>query len=209
MISIQKLFSKDDEFFELLEASAEEGRTSIQALMHILSNNGGKLTMDEFTASHKKDKKITEKISELMCRVSVTALEREDIEALSNALYKIPKTVEKFAERYIISAGEVKDIDFSRQISLLQQAIDIVVGMLQDLRRSFNMEKTASENAKLQKVEGDADALILQLLKDLYSRKHDAVKVVILRDLYELLEKVVDRCRDAGNVISHIVLKNT
>jgi len=33
--------------------------------------------------------------------------------------------------------------------------------------------------------------------------------VIILKDLYELLEKVVDRCRDAGNVISQIVLKNT
>ena len=30
-----------------------------------------------------------------------------------------------------------------------------------------------------------------------------------LKDLYELLEKVIDRCRDAGNVIFHIVLKNS
>jgi uncharacterized protein Yka (UPF0111/DUF47 family) len=28
-----------------------------------------------------------------------------------------------------------------------------------------------------------------------------------LKDLYELLEKVIDRCRDAGNVVTHIVLK--
>ena len=209
MISLQKLFSKDDQFFELLEASAEEGRASIQALMPILGNNSRTVAMDEFTASHRKDKQITQQISELMCRVSVTALEREDIEALSNALYKIPKTIEKFAERYLIAGPEVKGIDFSRQINLLQQAIDIVVGMLQELRRQFNMEKAASENAKLQKVEGEADTLILELLKDLYSRRHDAIKVVVLRDLYELLEKVVDRCRDAGNVISQIVLKNT
>ena len=32
---------------------------------------------------------------------------REDIEALCNVLYKIPKTVEKFAERYMASAEEV------------------------------------------------------------------------------------------------------
>jgi hypothetical protein len=31
----------------------------------------------------------------------------------------------------------------------------------------------------------------------------------MLKDLYELLEKVVDRYRDAGNVITHIVLKNS
>ena len=37
MISLQKLFGKDDKFFSLLEASAEEGRTSIHALNRILS----------------------------------------------------------------------------------------------------------------------------------------------------------------------------
>ena len=82
MISLQKIFSKDDEFFELLEASAEECRTSIQALQHILANGSRPITMDEFTASRRKDKQITAQIAELMCRVSVTALEREDIEAL-------------------------------------------------------------------------------------------------------------------------------
>jgi uncharacterized protein len=35
------------------------------------------------------------------------------------------------------------------------------------------------------------------------------VTVIMLKDLYELLEKVVDRCRDAGNVISNIHLKNS
>jgi len=46
-------------------------------------------------------------------------------------------------------------------------------------------------------------------LKDLYQGSHDPLRVLMLRDLYDLLEKVVDRCRDAGNVLSHIVLKYT
>jgi len=29
------------------------------------------------------------------------------------------------------------------------------------------------------------------------------------KDLYELLEKVVDRCRDAGNVVDNVVLKHS
>ena len=29
------------------------------------------------------------------------------------------------------------------------------------------------------------------------------------RDLYELIEKVVDRCRDVGNVVMDIVLKSS
>jgi uncharacterized protein Yka (UPF0111/DUF47 family) len=64
-------------------------------------------------------------------------------------------------------------------------------------------------NARLQHIEGEADKLIMELLKDLYSGQHDPLRVIMLRDLYDLLEKVVDRCRDAGNVLSHIVLKYT
>lgn len=209
MFSLQKFFSKDDQFFQLLEASAEEGRASVKALQSILKPGVG-LTLDPFVVSRRRDKEITAQITELLCRTSVTALEREDIEALSNALYKIPKTLEKFAERYTLAAKELQDIDFSKHVKLLEEAIDIIVEMLKGLRQGFHMEDASQQNASLQRVEGEADDLILELLRtELFNRKHDAVKVIILKDLYELLEKVVDRCRDAGNVISHIVLKNT
>jgi uncharacterized protein Yka (UPF0111/DUF47 family) len=31
--------------------------------------------------------------------------------------------------------------------------------------------------------------------------------MIFLRDLYDLLEKVIDRCRDAGNIVLQVVLK--
>jgi uncharacterized protein Yka (UPF0111/DUF47 family) len=31
----------------------------------------------------------------------------------------------------------------------------------------------------------------------------------VVKDLYELLEKVADRCRDVGKTVTHIVLKNS
>ena len=210
MFSLQKFFSKDEQFFELLEAIAQECRASIKALKNIINNNLGEISLDEFIAPRRTGKQLSIQISELLARVSVTALEPEDIETLCNALYKIPKTVEKFAERYAMAAGQLQDIDFSKQISLLEEASDIILTMLQELRRGYHVKNISAQNSRLHDVEGEADKLMLILLKDeLYSRKHDAVKVIILKDLYELLEKVVDRCRDAGNVISHIVLKES
>jgi uncharacterized protein Yka (UPF0111/DUF47 family) len=50
---------------------------------------------------------------------------------------------------------------------------------------------------------------MMSLYKDLFSGKHDALQVIALKDLYELLEKIIDRCRDAGNVIAHIALKHS
>jgi hypothetical protein len=46
-------------------------------------------------------------------------------------------------------------------------------------------------------------------LRDLYRTPKDAVRLVFLKDAFELMEKVTDRCRDAGNVITHVLLKNS
>ena len=94
MFSLQRLLGKKDKFFDLLEASAREACTSVQALTKFLENPDQVRTLDEFILSRRKEKKIADEISAALCTTFVTALEREDIEALSNALYKIPKIVE-------------------------------------------------------------------------------------------------------------------
>ena len=48
-----------------------------------------------------------------------------------------------------------------------------------------------------------------ELLRDLYHGNSDARAVVFWKDIYELFEKAVDRCRDAGYVVFHVVLKNS
>jgi len=209
MFSLQRLLGKEDKFFSMLEASAEEARTSVQALVRLSKNLDQPVVMDEFAHSRRKDKEITREISAAVYTTFVTALEREDIEELSNALYKIPKTVEKFTERTLLTPQYVRGIDFSTQIGILERATDVVLEMVKALHKGMNLEKIKDLNEKLQYLEGEADKLMMTLYKDLFSGKHEAVQVIALKDLYELLEKVIDRCRDAGNVMAHIVLKNS
>jgi len=208
MFSLQKLLSKDDKFFDLLEASADEARNSVAVLNRLLSAPQKIPSLQDFHKSKEADKQITEQINVALVDSFVTELEREDIEMLSAVLYKIPKTVEKFAERFIISAALAKDTDFSLHTKMLETATSEVVHMVKQLRGGGEVEAIKARNAVLQKVEGDADKLILDILKDLYSGRHDPTKVLAMKDLYELLEKVIDRCRDAGNVVTHIVLKH-
>ena len=207
MFSLQKFFGKSDVFYDLLEKSAEEALNGVQALASLFAQAPEGQKLDQFKLVRRKDKQITEQIKEELCRTFVTELEREDIEALSNALYKIPKTVEKIAERYILCSPQLQGSDFSRQLGMMDEAARTVVLMVQELRKKMHLERMKDMNAKLQLIEGNADKLILELLQDLYSGKHDPIKVMMLRDLYDLMEKVVDRCRDAGNVLSLIALK--
>ena len=208
MFSLQKLLGKDDKFFDLLQASAEEGLHSVEALKRILTNPSMTPTLDEFVVSRRKDKAITQEISELLVKTFVTALEREDIEALSNALYKIPKTVEKFAERYILCAPRLREVKFDTQLVMLEEAIKIVVTMLKGLKKN-DLAAVAQQNTRLQQIEGDADKLKLDHFRALYSGQFEPLTALALKDLHEIMEKVFDRCRDAGNVVSHVVLKHS
>lgn len=209
MFSLQKLFGKDDPFFRLLEESARESQNSVQALKRILQNHSITPTLEEFVASRRKEKELATEIRGLLVNTFVTALEREDIEQLSHALYKIPKTVEKFAERYILCAPRLRDVNFDQYLAMLDEMTATLVQMVETLRKKSDLESMKEFNGRLQRLEGDADKLMLDRLRDLYSGRHEPVKAVILKDLYELLEKVFDRSRDAGNVVFHIVLKHS
>lgn len=209
MFSLQRLLGKEDMFFDLLEASAQEAHNSVKTLVKLSNSLDKPNALAEFSAVRRGGKQINRKITEAVYTTFVTALEREDIEALSVALYKIPKTIEKFCERSLLAPQQVRGVDFSQQIDLLEKATSTVVEMVKSLRRGANLNEIKQFNDKLQQVEGEADTAIMALYKDLFNGTHDPLQVIVLKDLYELLEKVTDRCRDAGNVISHIVLKNS
>lgn len=209
MISFQRLLGRENEFCDLLEASAREAAHAVAALKHVLTQPEVTPTLHEFADARRKDKEITERISTMLVTTFVTPMEREDIESLAVSLYKIPKTVEKFAERYIIVAGQLRDVDFSRQVLLMEKAVELVTQMVQGLRGGRNLGGIKALQNQLQAVESEADDELLRLQQRFYEPGFPALKAVILRDLYDLNEKVVDRCRDAGNVVSHVVLKNS
>ena len=109
-------------------------------------------------------KNFCREINEALSRTFVTELEREDIEQLANVLYKIPKTVEKIAERFLICTGRVQGAEFSRHMEMIESAAETVVAMVKELRKKLHLERMKEMNARLQHIEGEADKLIMELL---------------------------------------------
>jgi len=207
MKALRRLLGHDDKFFDLLESSAVEAQSSVRLLVNMMKNPDGVPTIDEMVQRRRKDKQITEQITEELCKTFVTPLEREDIETLAIALYKIPKTVEKFSEKYLLCRTHIQGVDFSVQLGLLEQTTDTVTQMVKKLRQRAHLETMKEHNDRLHYLEGEADKVMMSLMKELYGGSHAPLKVIIILDLYETLEKIIDRCRDAGNVIFQIVLK--
>ena len=207
MFSLQQIFGKGDRFYGLLEGAAQEADESVRLVIQFLNSPRSAASLDDLVLTRRKEKRISEQIQEELVKTFVTGLDREDIESLSLALYKIPKTVEKFAERLVLAEPHLDGVDFAGQAVLMEKATDVVLTMVKQLRDMQHLEKIKEMNDKLHFIEGEADKLMLDLIKDLYSGKHEPLKVIIILDLYETLEKIIDRCRDAGNVIFQIVLK--
>ena len=210
MISIRRFLGHDEKFFDLLEASAKQADSSVHHLIDLL----GKLERGDapqylvpFAESRREDKRITQELTEQLSKTFITPLEREDIQELGAALYKIPKTVEKIGERILICPQDLHGHNFRRQVELLDQAAEAVLTMVKELRKGTDIETAREMNDRLQIIEGNADKLELELLRDLYHGDYSPKHIIFLRDLYELLEKVIDRCRDAGNIILQVVLK--
>ena len=104
MFSLQQFFGKGDKFLRLLEAAALEAHNCVKLTVEIIKSPGDTQKLDALVLARRKEKKISEQISSELVKTFVTGLEREDIEALMRGLYKIPKTAEKVAERFLIAA---------------------------------------------------------------------------------------------------------
>ncbi len=209
MFSIQQLFSKGDRFQELLEAAAQECHESVRLVIELIQSPRNTQNFDDLILVRRKEKKISEQISVELVQTFVTGLEREDIEALARGLYRIPKAAEKLAERLVIASPHMEGVDFSKQADMMAKATDAVHEMVKQLRNMKDLEKIKQLNDRLQYVESEADKYMNELLRDLYAGKFDPLRAMIIRDVYELMEKVVDRCHDTGNVVMQIVLKNS
>lgn len=209
MFSIQRFFSQDNKFFDLLESSADETLALTQLLINLLKDRTRSHPLSDFALARGKDKNITDQISRELVNTFVTGLEREDIELVSYALYRTCKTIEKFAERFNLAPQRLANVDFAMQTELIERATKTLAEMVRQLRKHPSLETIKSMNDRIQAIESEADDVILELLAEVYGGKFDPIQAMMVRDLYDLLEKVIDRCRDAANAITHIVLKNS
>jgi uncharacterized protein Yka (UPF0111/DUF47 family) len=209
MFSLQTIFGKGDKFYGLLEQSAEAARESAKALHELVTQTDHTPVMAEFAAARKREKALATQISEELVNTFVTALDREDIEALNSALYKIPKSVEKFAERYAIVTSRLQGVEFGQRTLVLMRSTDVVVELIGELRRGLRIDPVKKLQDRMQTLESEGDRMLLAPYRTLYLESDDAMRAMLAKDLFELIEKAIDRCRDVGNIVYSIVLKNS
>ena len=208
MFSLQTIFGQGKQFYALLDEAADAAHESTKALHEMLREPKRTHALDAFKLARQRERTASDKISQALVDSFITPIEREDIEALASALYKIPKQVERFADRYALARHRLDDIDFAPRAAMLEQAAGVVVEMVKELHK-LRLEPMKALNDRLRVLEAEADRLILELHRDIYSGRLDASEMFLLKEFFEILEKAIDRCREAGVVAYEIALKNS
>ena len=208
MFSLQTIFGQGKQFYSLLNDAAVAAHDSTLALHEMLKSPERTPALEGFKLARQREREASDKISQALVDSFITPMEREDIESLGSALYKIPKQVERFADRYALARHRLEDIDFAPRAAMLEQAAAVVVRMVAELQH-LKLDDMKKLNDQLRVLEAEADRLILELHRDIYSGRLDAGEMFLLKEFFEILEKAIDRCREAGVVAYSIALKNS
>ncbi len=209
---LAKLFGKETRFWTLLQNAAAEARVSVAALLKLVAALGSSPTealLGDIAQSRRKAKQFATETTEALTKVFNTPLDREDIEALSSALYKISKTVEKIGERLTICPPGAKFDHITKQLGMLEQAAGITEILVKELCGGQHGERVKEHYERIQAIETEADSVMTEHLRALYQGNDEPRSIVYWKDMLELAEKAIDRCRDAGDIVFTTILKNS
>ena len=209
MFSLRKFFSRDETFFDLIESLAESAASGVHTMAGTVAGQEQPKSVGEMAQIKRRSKDLNDKIAHELCVSFVTPFEREDIEALSSALMKISKTAEKFVSQYIVFKNVLPAGEFANQAEPLNGLAETIVKMVKILRKKPDVEAVRTLNEYLRAKETESDTFMLDTLQTMYAEADEQKLTALLaaKNLQELLEKLLDRFRDAGNVVFRIVLK--
>lgn len=205
-------FPREDKFYKLLGQLSHEVYDSAVCFRDFVTSENPATALAasaKIQDARSRSKVTSTNITEELCRSFITPFDREDIQEIANLLYKIPKIIEKAKDRITMHGIDVRDGDFDRQIDLILQEAQITRVMI-DALLSKKGSKMVVESAKtLKDLEQKGDTIRNELIVNLFKSNRDIKDIILRRDIYDMLEKVVDRFRDVASVALEIVLKNS
>ena len=212
MFKLPSLLPKQDRFSGLLEKLSQEAYLCARDLkIYVESNDPAEAirAAEAITLGKGRSKALAMDVTQELCRSFITPFDREDIQDFSAALYKIPKVIEKIKDRIELH-GLAKDHgDLAAQIDVIIQEAEAMNDMVHALVNKRDARQIQDKIALMHALEQRGDEILSELLGKLFRESQNARELILRKDIYDMLEKVIDRYRDAAAVALQIVLKHS
>ena len=211
-----KLLPHDGDFFKLFNQHAECIVKTAQALSMLVANYDNPQLREQYTrevddAEHAADR-ITHEVNRALHKTFITPIDREQIHSLINTMDDVADLVQDAAESMSL-------YDVKRMTDEILRLTELSLKCCERLRDAVlligDVAKPATDEAALKTcdeidlLESDADRVLRSAMSKLFREEPDVREVIKLKNIYELLETITDRCEDVANLIEGIVLENS
>lgn len=202
---------KEERFFDLFARHAETCVRGAEALQGVLRGGEETAVYCQRVSQFENDADgITREVLTAVRRTFITPFDRGDIKDLITSMDDAIDQMQKTAKA--IQLFEVSDFQpHMRQMGdVIVEAAKLVSDIVPLLRAMHdNASRINAKAEQLTRAEERADQLYDDGLKALYNKgKADPMAYIVGLEIYDHLEKVVDRLEDVANRVSGIVIEH-
>jgi uncharacterized protein len=169
--------------------------------------NGGDIQsgVKKITQIENDTDKITHQCIEALHKTFITPMERTDIQKLIQRLDDIVDFVDSAATRLVL-------YDVKKMRSETKELADVLIAAtleiekaLKKLRDSKHLDSIRDNMIVIYNLENRGDEILRSALMRLFKEK-DPILIIKWKEIFERLEKAVDRCEDVANIIEGVVI---
>jgi len=205
---LSKLLPREGKFFVLFRQAGDQIALAGRKFREMLEDlpNAERYAKEMKDIEHAGDE-ITHRTVELLHKTFITPLDREDIHLLISRLDDILDRLDGAASR--VHLYEIREArpECKALADICVQSCDCIkraVDRLEDLSFTGGILHDCVEANRL---ENEADHVLAAAKARLFREEADTRELIKLKELYEFLEAVTDKCEDVANVIEGIVLE--
>lgn len=203
------ILPQDKHFFNMLENESRNVLDGSIAFLEMLNNyeNIKEKQQRIKDIEHQGDDFVHEIFEELN-KTFITPIDHEDISALASAFDDVLDYIDGTATRLVLYEIEKPEESMIKLAEVLVKQTTELNTALSGLRNIKNPKEIEKRCIEVNRLENVADDIYKTSVAQLFKRK-DAIEIMKLKEVYERLEFATDKCEDAANVISDIVVKNS
>lgn len=203
------LFGKDTSFYDVLESQADIAARAAECLLAQLLdlNRAAEHAQTIKELEHDGDA-LSRRLFNKTDATFVTPLDKEDLHALAGALDDVTDHIEAAAARVSLYEFRESRPDVEPLVRLLVEVTAATRDAVRTLRDLSKSEKFQPLFNRIHELEDNSDIHFRQALAKLFNAPDaDPINVMKWKEIYDRVEKAVDKCANVANVIDGVRVK--
>lgn len=208
------LMPKEGKYFESFNAHGDLvalGGTTLAKLIAALSSESGDAPRlaDEIDQIEGRADTITHDVLSQLHTSFITPFDRDEIHELINSMDNILDTIQDVAEAmslYDIHRVPTDATEMCDSTVRCCTKVNELVRLLSNMDNAPSILKLCKE---IDDLETEVDRQLRTAMSKLFREEPDTREIIKLKEIYQLIEAVTDRCKDVAGTVEAIVLENS